>query len=196
MSKAIEFLEELATRLREQDNECTSYPIYTVHEQVTINGLDTEYTDNVAWFYDGSMVGETAYDEPTHSELEAAHYRGEDPPEGYTRTGIAHYWHMIEPFMTMDAAQAYIKSNSHRHSGDLRVYVESAHRNPEMRELRRLLAGPIVECIKTLGVVTGELKQLHAHYYNECRGGCPTAEYIRRADAAFTNLETFQDPYR
>jgi hypothetical protein len=196
MNNAIEFLEDLATKLREQDNVCTSYPIYTVQEQVTINGLDTAYTGEIGWFYDGEMVGDTAFDEPTHSELEAAHDRGEDPPDEYIRTGIAHYWHMIEPFLTMDAANNYIQSNGHRHSGELRVYVESAHRNPEMRELRRLLSGPIVECIRSLFVVKDELKQLHAHYYDDCNGGCPTAQYIKRAEAAFSNLETFQDPYR
>lgn len=193
MNKAIVFLKDLATKLREQDNYCTSYPIYTVQEQVVIAGFDADYTEEIAWFYDGQMIGEESSE---RVELEAGHDRGEGPPYGHTRTGIAREWRMCEVFMTLDAANAYIGTNGHRHSSELRVYIESGHRNPELRELRRMLAGPIIECIQSLGVVTDELKQLHAHYYDDCNGGCPTAQYIKIAEAALSNLETFQDPYR
>jgi len=48
-------------------------------------------------------------------------------------------------YLTVTAAEAFVgKSKKHR------VYVDSACRNHELKEIRRLLAGPIAECIAAL----------------------------------------------
>lgn len=197
--KATEFLANLAKQLNEQDNVCTSLPIYTVQEEVRIVGIDPDYTDSRLWIddADSEIVNDDNRDdgEPTNAQLDAMWDNGDDT-DGYTRTGYIDQWEMRESFLTMDAAKDYIAGNSHRHRGALRVYVESAHRNPEMRELRRLLAGPVSECVAALAEVTAELRQLHAHHYASCKGGCPADAYLQRADAALESLDTFVDPFK
>jgi Lon protease-like protein len=37
--------------------------------------------------------------------------------------------------------------------------------------------------------VTNELRQLHAHHYRNCAGGCPAEEYIAKADALLAPKE-------
>lgn len=195
---ATEFLDNLAHQLRSQDNRYTSYPVYEVQEKVRVTGIDTDYTEDVLWISpDSEIVGnDPEFDDLTHDQLEALHNEGSDVPDGYTRTGYAERWEQRESFLTLEAAESYIKTNKHRHDGELRVYVDSAYRNKEWQELRRLLAGPVQDCITALRDVTAELVQLHAHHYQNCEGGCPAHTYVGKAQAAMNALNEFQDPYR
>lgn len=44
----------------------------------------------------------------------------------------------MQSFLTVKAAEEYILDQKHNH-GELRVYIESAYSNPEMRRLREIL---------------------------------------------------------
>lgn len=52
---------------------------------------------------------------------------------------IAGRWLKREVFLTNAAAMQYCRQQAHNHAGKLRVYIESAYRNPEMRKLREQL---------------------------------------------------------
>lgn len=190
--KSTDFLDNLGHQLRSQDNCYTSFPIYEVQEHRLIAGIDPDYTEKIGWFHSDS--GSLADDEEA-ALLEAGYDETGEVPQDWHRTGYDHRWEQIATFMTRDAAEDFIKRQKHNHS-ELRVYVNSAYRNPEMRELRRLLAGPVQDCIAALREVTAELVQLHAHHYSNCEGGCPADTYVRKAQAAMNALNEFQDPYR
>lgn len=187
-----DFLQELAHQMRSQDNRCTSYPVYTVQEKMLITGIDTDYTERTGWFH---AEGQQAEGEEA-AMLEAGYQETGNEPEDWYRTGYLHRWEQVAAFFTLSAAENYIQANTHRHKGELRTYVESGYRNPEWKELRRLLSGPIQECVKALQEVTIELHQLHAHHYSDCQGGCPAHSYIDKAHAALDAIKTFKDPYR
>ncbi len=52
---------------------------------------------------------------------------------------IAGRWLKREVFLTNAAAKQYCLRQAHNYAGKLRVYIESAYRNPEMRKLREQL---------------------------------------------------------
>jgi len=129
------------------------------------------------------VVGDEAgdYGDMTSTKLEEMHANGEEIPEGYFRTGAAMQWFMREAFFTRFAAEQYIATQAHRHSGQLRMYVESAHRNPQLRELRRLLSGPVLECVEALAALSGRPDEY---------------AYMVRAKAALLNLDKARDPFQ
>lgn len=192
MINSIEFLNALAHNLRHQDNLYTRQPIYDVQEHKLITGIDTDYTDQIGWF---DTDGGSQADDEEAAEMEAKYDETMDVPEGWVRTGYDYRWEQVASFFTQKAAEKYMATNSHRHEGELRMYVSSAYRNPEWAELRRLLSGPLLDCLFALQDVTEELRQLHAHHYASCEGGCPANSYIERAKEALANLDTYKDPY-
>lgn len=175
MSQGIEFLNTLAYNLRRQDNAYTSYPIYEVQEAILIAGLDTAYTETIGWFHTDNFMA----DEAEAAELEAEFEKTGDEPPDWTRTGYDHRFQQVQSFLTLSAAEDYIKTNSHRHKGDLRVYVESAYRNTEWKELRRMLSGPVQDCIGALQAML-----------DEDDGGREAA----KARAALASLDAYKDP--
>ncbi len=193
MSKAIDFLTALAHEMQHQNNAYTSYPIYAVEERRMVTGIDTEYTEQIGWFDDdsGSL---TEGDEAML--LEAAYQETGEIPENWHRTGYDYRWEQVAAFFTRKAAEDFIERQSHNHRMGLRVYVDSGYRNPEWKELRRLLSGPMADCIVALQEVTAELRQLHAHHYQHCQGGCPAQSAMHMAQAALNDLDNYQDPYR
>ncbi len=193
MSNAIEFLTALAHQMQHQHNAYTSYPIFTVEEHRMVTGLDTEYIDQIGWFdaESGSLAeGEEA------QLLEAAYQETGEFPDDWHRTGYDCRWEQIASFFTRTAAEDFIERQQHNHRMGLRVYVESGYRNNEWKELRRLLSGPVADCVVALQEVTAELQQLHAHHYQHCQGGCPAQSAIHMAQNALNDLNDFQDPYR
>lgn len=141
MSQAIEFLSGLAAQLRSQDNEYTASPIYCIQERVLVAGIDTDYTSTVGWFNEGDLA-----DEHMTRVLDRYYRRYGKEPREWTRTGYEWCWHYTGTFyLTREAADAYVgDSRSHR------VYVDSACRNSELREVRRLLSGPLLSCVQAL----------------------------------------------
>lgn len=130
-----EQLRELSRRLRTQDNCATQDPVYQVRMQQRIYGLDTGYTDQVTWL-------DADFEEASSEELARLeqHYDEHlEEPDGWTRTGYQDIEVVVQTFLTVQGAKDYIANNAHRHRGALRVYVDSLHRNPELRLVVRHL---------------------------------------------------------
>lgn len=130
-----ERLRELSRRLRTQNNCCTQDPVYLVHEQRRVYGLDPAYCDSVVWV---DSDGDEATGEE-YAQFEAHYDEHLKEPDGWYRTGYQDTWVVVQTFLTEQGAKDYIASNRHRHRGELQIYVESLHRNPEMQLVVRHL---------------------------------------------------------
>ena len=109
----------MGSTIQTQDNLATGDPIFLVQQRERIFGIDTDYTEEIAWVDTDDGFEETG-----------------DEPNGWRRTGCIDRWVYVQPFFTNDAAVAYIASNGHNLT-DPRVYVASAYRNPNGRRRGR-----------------------------------------------------------
>lgn len=141
---------ELVERLRTQDNRWTAEPVFLVQSKESHGGMEPECADAVCWI---DVDGDVASAEE-HERFEKLHEDGDEEEEldGWTRTGVVSHWVTVQWFLTEASAQEYIERNGHRHGrngdGELRIYADSAYRNPELQLLRRVLP-LIVEGWKT-----------------------------------------------
>lgn len=143
MSHTIDFLNRIASELQDQDNAFTASPIYCIQEYVLVAGIDLDYAPSIGWFDDD---GGALADPKKARALDRYRDRHGKEPAGWTRLGYEETWrHTGRVYLTVTAAEAFV-GNSKKH----RVYVDSACRNHELKEIRRLLAGPIAECIAAL----------------------------------------------
>lgn len=132
-------LPEIGERIRTDDNRATAEPIFLVQEQVRIYGIDTDYDPPIEWIYADEC---NPVDSDLASSLEAGYQKDHTEPEDYRRVGYQEEWRYVQPFFTEAAADLYIEKNSHRHTGKLRTYVDSAYRNWEWIAVRKQLAQP------------------------------------------------------
>lgn len=133
-TEAIQFLLQLKHELETQDNRCTGDPYFVVQERKPIYGVDPEYGGERVW-----VDSEGEADEEEAAKLEETFDETLEEPDGYTRTGVIRQWVTVQSFLTSKGATSYIETQSHRHSGELRVYGESAHRNVEVKSLRQAI---------------------------------------------------------
>lgn len=135
-----EEIREIGRLILTQDNRITSDPIFMVQERKRTFGIADAYTDNFAWIDQDS--GD--YREATPAEGKRLQEKQDEGKPTvmrglkYERVGYADEWVHVQPFFTEKAADDYVASQKHRHSVPLRVYVESGHRNPQWRLLRRI----------------------------------------------------------
>lgn len=191
MSKSIEFLQSLAEKLRTQDNLCTASPNYTIQEEHIVSGLDLDYFPEVGWFHsDGDgypAEGEEA------KQLEAEYEKTGNEPTDWNRTGYIKSWEYTGmAFLTKAAADAYVAQCAYRHRRPIRVYVDSHYRNPEMKEVRRLLAGPVQECINALRLCLPEL----AAWMKDHGEDIKSQEALEVGCAALDALDTAREPHQ
>ena len=186
---AIDFLTDLSAKLREQDNAYTASPIYCIQEHKGIYGIDEDYGGKIGWFNED---GGSQADGRKEKALERYYDRYGKEPEGWTRCGYEHRWQYTGlSFLTHAAAHGYVANNKHRHEDEIRVYVDSAWRNYEMKEVRRLLAGPVAECIATLSAVANYDMADNGHV-----GMFDNDALWARMRAALASLETAKEPHQ
>ena len=129
-------LRELGKELLTQDNRATKDPVFLVQQRRRIYGLDSEYAEKFTW------VGEDDYkeaDPDTAARLEREFSEADYPDEsfeGYIRVGYQDIWETETVFFTLKGAEEYMKNQRHNLKHP-RIYVESAHRNPEWKMLRK-----------------------------------------------------------
>jgi hypothetical protein len=193
MSKSIEFLRDLAHKLQTQDNAYTSSPNYCIQEYRLITGLDTDFGGEVGWFDTDN------YNQADHKKSEALdryYDRYGKEPDGWTRTGYDWHWRYTGiAFLTHDAAHAYVTNNAHRHENEIRIYVDSHYRNHEMREVRRLLAGPVVKLLDTFS----ELLPLLERDSDRATQGIFSADtwsQIGKANTLMESLDAAKEPHQ
>jgi hypothetical protein len=145
MRSATAEIAEIQRRLATQDNRSTSHPIFIVQERIRETGWDTDYIEvgrggGVAWV--DSESPERLITESSNPGLFARLEEFETDEPGredmWIRTGYRDRWEFVQPFLTLEAAEAFRRREAHN-LGETRVYVESGHRNPEWKWLRALL---------------------------------------------------------
>lgn len=140
-----------------KNDHCTAEPIFLVEELKRTYGIDTDNDPEIAWLH--SDEGNELSKEDAAIAEAFWRLRGEEPiavidgvavakprvpkqdhhhvSDTLRRVGYHERWQFAQPFLTNAAAEHYIATQSHHHRGELRVYVDSGHSNPEWRALRR-----------------------------------------------------------
>ena len=108
---------KIAHELRTQDNRITNCPMFEVQEKVRDWGYHADYAD-----------GHVYIDE------EGCEYEKRQP--GTRKVYYKDRWAKLRVFFTEAAADLYIRQMSHRHTGELRTYVEAYYRCHEMMLIR------------------------------------------------------------
>lgn len=139
-----------------QDNAGTSDPVFVVERKVREYGYDGDYHDATACWVNSEMelTLSKGVDESNEYRLKFEHiehrHSVSGAPEGWTRTHYVDRWEYVQPFLTREGAEAFIADNKHN-LGECRVYVGSAHGNPEWKAVRALLmAKPLSEKLSEL----------------------------------------------
>lgn len=130
MSELSDQLAAIAERLRTQDNRITQNPMFCVQEKKRDVGYDSLWVDNKCWRDSANDI--TIYDDDPDFK---------EPPEGeeWDEFGYVDRWETVMVAFTEVGCQQYIELNGHNHRGELRIYVESFNRCPEMIAIREAL---------------------------------------------------------
>lgn len=134
-------LERIARCLATQDNRATHEPIFIVQRKVREFGWDPDYCEARAFVSHEHDPPVLAAEEPERfARFQAGQFDPDvDGDEDFwTLTGYRDRWEFVQPFFTLEAAEAYRASQAHN-LGESRVYVGSAYRNHEWAFLRALL---------------------------------------------------------
>lgn len=136
-------IEEISEQIKTQDNLATSLPIFIVQEKRRIYGLNTGYSDDIVWIYDGDEItdeNELNFINTIYKE------KGEncEELEIYTRTAYIDIWEFVTACFTRKGCEDYIEINRYNLK-EPRIYVESGYRNREWEDVRNHLLGLINE---------------------------------------------------
>lgn len=131
-------LEQISERLRTQDNRCTSNPMFCVQIKVRDVGYDLDYAEGSCWWNAEQL--ECVYDEP--KEFNHA------PNCKWREYGYKDRWETVMVSFTEKGCEEYLELNGHNdrrraHNGEVRIYVESFNRCPEMIAIREMLKGKV-----------------------------------------------------
>ena len=133
-------LKEISDNIRKQSNDCTNLPMFVVQTRRRIYGMDTDYSEEIAWLYADEAV---EVDADTAKHLEEMYQtnheiNGDLCLDDYTRTAYIDVWEMATVCFTRKGAEDYIKANGHN-LNEPRIYVESGYRNVEFETIRKFL---------------------------------------------------------
>lgn len=121
----------IGERLRTQDNRCTMNPMFCVQIKIRDVGYDADYSDNPCWYRNTGGDPEVVYDkEPDGDDWEMFGYKDR--------------WETRMVSFTEKGCEEYLELNGHNdrriaHNGEVRIYVESFNRCPEMIAIREAL---------------------------------------------------------
>jgi len=125
----LKFLLSITERLNTQDSRCTADPMFCVQEKRRDVGYDYRYSDTRCWV-DGANC-ETIYDDDKDFK--------EPKGDEWDEFGYVDRWETVMVAFTEEGCKEYIRQNGHNHRGELRIYVESFRRCPEMIGIRNFL---------------------------------------------------------
>lgn len=157
-----EFVAELQES-HDKHNCATSNPIWMVQELQKIGGMDPDYSDRSQWVIDGENTHETAqalFDQleaverhainaytirecdQLFDDLDGDHAAQDGLLECYALENNTNWckvyytenWVTVQAFATRHDADRFIKRQSHNYK-ELRVYVESMWRSPQLNNL-------------------------------------------------------------
>lgn len=124
----------IGEQLRTQDNLCTADPMFCVQILVRDVGYDASFVDQRCWV--DSANEEIRYDDDD----------GFQEPEGdeWDKFGYRDRWETVMVCFTRKGCEEHLRLDGHNlerraHNGQVRIYVESFRRNPEMQAIREML---------------------------------------------------------
>jgi len=139
-----DIIKELIENLKTQDNYITSDPIYTVQKLKKIYGLDLDYGEYYDWINNENDF--YVADSKLKAELDRAYILNRSSftyddeiiiVNGWEKSFFYAEWETIETFLTEKSAKDYIELHKHRYpDSELKMFVASGYRNPEMRAIR------------------------------------------------------------
>jgi hypothetical protein len=162
--KDYELLRHMMRRIMAQDNRLTAHPLYCVYQKQIVFKAEG-CGDKWGWLdKEGHILSEK-------EEAEAiAEYREENPEDAKDLTDVDIIEHKLEnrkveysiedvpvsgqTYLTEKAAQDHIDRN-HYHYKEPFVYVESAWRNFEMQNLRRIICAMFGSALMIIAVIAG-----------------------------------------
>lgn len=158
----VQFLEELAKKLKSQPNYATAKPlIYTIREEIPVAGFGWEYTDELCLVDDEGTIY-TSTEEVVECLLEDLAENEEQTLQSIANayglevdeTNFESLFELIEKlgqewkltywkpqkrfsgeFLTEEAAENHLQANRHHYHSTARVYCKHAWRNPELEQL-------------------------------------------------------------
>ena len=127
-------MHEIGKRIRTQDGACTRDPMFVVQRKVRDYGYDTDYCESCVW-----LDTSNDYVEATPEEAAKLDDDCNALGSGWEWAGYNDRWEFITVFFTRASAEAFIERHGHRWRGEVRIFVESFHRNEEMIAVRNHL---------------------------------------------------------
>lgn len=135
-----DLLKSIGEQLRTQDNRITQNPMFCVQIKRRDVGYDSAWSDDKCWR--DSANDETIYsDDPglTHDKIEML-----QSSDQWDEFGYVDRWETVMVAFTEAGCKEYLRLNGHNdrsraHNGEVRIYVESFNRCPEMIAIREFL---------------------------------------------------------
>jgi hypothetical protein len=126
---------EISERLKTQDNRCTMNPMFCVQMKVRDVGYDAAYSDKICWH--DSANDETIFDDEIAT-------LGRPDGSVWDEFGYVDRWETVMVAFTEKGCEEYLRLDGHNvrslaHNGEVRIYVQSFNRCPEMIEIRETL---------------------------------------------------------
>lgn len=120
---------EIGKEMLTQDNAITAEPIFLVQQTHRVYGIELDRVDdNVVWLDgDGDEV------DPDELREKAGKF-----PDTWRKVGFLEMKVYVQPFFTRAAAEAFIAANR-INLFEPTIYVDSGHRNPEWKAVRKSL---------------------------------------------------------
>jgi hypothetical protein len=131
----VNVLTEISERLKTQDNRCTADPMFCVQMLVRDVGFDTSLYDNRCWHNYPEM--ETVYDDDPD-------FKGEPEGPEWEEFAYRDRWENVMVAFTEEGCKQYLALDGHNvrrraFRRQVRIYVESFYRCPEMIAIREFL---------------------------------------------------------
>lgn len=141
-------LKLIGERLRDQDNVCTSHPVFLVQTKKRTYGMDPKWMrdEEVVWLhhdhFEASAAEAALLDQMSDADQKEMAELKKLPNapsfDDWELTGYIDTWEYETACFTQAGADEYIRR--HRHNlGEARVYVGSEHRNDEWQLIRKFL---------------------------------------------------------
>lgn len=121
------WLYELAKAVRDQDDAATSFPVFCVFQKERVYGVTADYTETFIWVH------------PDDPERES-----DKPVKGWRKVGYTVVNRFCTAAFTRVGAEHYIQCNGHNLKEPF-IYVESAHRNEQWKEIRGFLLNVVLK---------------------------------------------------
>jgi hypothetical protein len=151
-AKRCKDLQDISARIKTQDNRITQHPMFCVQIKVRDVAYDAAYSDNKCWHARANEA--TIYDDDKD-------FAGKPEGDEWEEFGYRDRWETVMVSFTEGGCKEYLELNGHNdrrraHNGEVRIYVESFRRCPEMIAIREYLMS--CATLKAVGMIMEDVK--------------------------------------